>query len=74
MNLTEASLDARMLHDYTHKWGANFVSHYDIARNKLLYVITFHNDMRIQGYEVDSLLQKAETYAEGVKRLTGEYP
>jgi len=74
MNLTEASLGARKMHHYTNKWGANFVSHFDIVKNQLLYTITFRNSMRIQGVDIDSLIQKAEVYAEGIKRLTGEYP
>lgn len=71
---TLETLKARRLHYQTNKWGASFVSHRDLAQNRLLYVITFRNGVRTQHHDVDELIQKASAYAEGVKRLTGEFP
>ena len=54
-------------------WGATGYTTYN-GLYGLVWVIQFSNGHRIEGKDKHDVARQADTYAEGVKRLTGEYP
>lgn len=57
------------------RWpGARAQAYREPVYGEWLYSIKFANGMVIEGPDMMAVARQADTYAQGVKNLTGEYP
>lgn len=54
--------------------GARAQAYRETVLGTWLYAIKFANGMVIEGPDMMVVARQADTYAQGVKNLTGEYP
>ena len=54
--------------------GARAQAYRETVLSTWLYAVKFANGMVIEGPDMMVVARQADTYAQGVKNLTGEYP
>ncbi len=71
MAMTEEQAFKRAVEDM--HWGARGYTRYSDFY-ELLYGVEFANGHRVEGKNKHDVARQADTYAQGVKNLTGEWP